>query len=577
MVHGSACGKVILLGEHAVVYGVPAIVLGIDRGATARATAIGASARSELTLGSTERVTDDGASDVARAFAALLRACAVTRPVRVEVTTELPAGAGLGCSAALGVAIARALDAWEGRSAATASDAAERAMAWEKVFHGNPSGIDATAAARGGCLLYQKMNGGLHLNEIALAQPLTLAIGHSGVSSSTREMVDLVAKLKARSEENVTRSFEAIHSLVQNARLALEAGDHVGLGKLMDLNQVLLSGLMVSTEEIETMCRLARESGALGAKLTGSGGGGCVVALVEDDPAPVSRAGRKQGFALSPRRVASARDAAAKGVPCLDSLGLRRRAPQHRAHQVLGQARRVRPHAVGTEPFDDARRDVDHDQRGFDDALAARPGRSSTAARRPTERRGACRSCSIACARPPASTSKARVESANDFPTASGLASSASGFAALVVAAAKAAALDWDAATLSDQARRSSVSAARSIFGGFATLAAGVAARDVLVGRTHRGIDRLAGGDLGGGDDARSRKTSVRPRGWRTPAPRARTIGRGSRARPGSSSVRGAPSLRATSKRSEWSPKRAPSPCTPRRWPRHRRSSTSIR
>src|SRR4051812_15995161 len=111
MQRGSACGKVILLGEHAVVYGVPAIVLGIDRGATAQAVGSPTAARSELTLGKTERVTEDGASDVARAFAALLRACAVTRPVHVEVTTELPAGAGLGCSAALGVAIVRALDA----------------------------------------------------------------------------------------------------------------------------------------------------------------------------------------------------------------------------------------------------------------------------------------------------------------------------------------------------------------------------------------------------------------------------------------------------------------------------------
>jgi mevalonate kinase len=302
MQRGSACGKVILLGEHAVVYGVPAIVLGIDRGAAAVASP---SARSELTLGTTERVTEDGDSDVARAFAALLRACAVTRPVHVEVTTELPAGAGLGCSAALGVAIVRALDVWEGRSPASASDVAERAMAWEKVFHGNPSGVDATAAARGGCLLYQRMSGGLHLNEIALSKPLNLAIGHSGVSSSTREMVDLVAKLKARNEENVTRSFEAIHSLVQNARLALEAGDHVGVGKLMDLNQVLLSGLMVSTEEIETMCRLARESGALGAKLTGSGGGGCVVALVEGNASPIVERWEKEGFRAFSTTVSS--------------------------------------------------------------------------------------------------------------------------------------------------------------------------------------------------------------------------------------------------------------------------------
>jgi len=313
MQHGSACGKVILLGEHAVVYGVPAIVLGIDRGATALAAAPATSTRSELTLGKTERVTEDGTSDVARAFAALLRACAVTRPVHVEVTTELPAGAGLGCSAALGVAIVRALDAWEGRPAATATNAAERAMNWEKVFHGNPSGVDATAAARGGCLVYQRMTGGLHLNEIVLTTPLTLAIGHSGVSSSTREMVDAVAKLKARNEENVTRSFQAIDSLVQNARLALEAGDHVGLGKLMDLNQVLLSGLMVSTEEIETMCSLARESGALGAKLTGSGGGGCVVALIRNDPGPVLARWEKAGFRAFSTTVSSSARPALEG------------------------------------------------------------------------------------------------------------------------------------------------------------------------------------------------------------------------------------------------------------------------
>jgi mevalonate kinase len=309
MLRGSACGKVILLGEHAVVYGVPAIVLGIDRGAVALAAPIADTAagtrRSELTLGASERVTEDGASDVARAFAALLRTCQVTRPVHVEVSTELPAGAGLGCSAALGVAIARALDAWEGRSPRTPAEAAECAMAWEKVFHGNPSGVDATAAARGGCLLYQRATGGLHLNEIALPKPLSLVIGHSGVSSSTREMVDLVARLKARNEENVTRSFEAINSLVQNARLALEAGDHVGLGKLMDLNQVLLAGLMVSTEEIETMCRTARETGALGAKLTGSGGGGCVVALVEQDPAPVLARWEREGFRAFATQVAA--------------------------------------------------------------------------------------------------------------------------------------------------------------------------------------------------------------------------------------------------------------------------------
>ena len=93
-------------------------------------------------------------------------------------------------------------------------------------------------------------------------------------------MVDGVAKMRARKPDVVAKTFEGIRSLVSNARLAIEAGDRVALGKLMDLNQMLLCGLFVSSPEIERMCGSAREAGALGAKLTGAGGGGCVVALV---------------------------------------------------------------------------------------------------------------------------------------------------------------------------------------------------------------------------------------------------------------------------------------------------------
>jgi mevalonate kinase len=93
-------------------------------------------------------------------------------------------------------------------------------------------------------------------------------------------MVEAVARLRARRPEIVEKSFEAIRTLVTNARLAIEAGDWSALGKLIDLNQMLLGGLFVSTPEIERMCAIARTAGALGAKLTGAGGGGSVVALV---------------------------------------------------------------------------------------------------------------------------------------------------------------------------------------------------------------------------------------------------------------------------------------------------------
>src|SRR5262249_42870420 len=105
----------------------------------------------------------------------------------------------------------------------------------------------------------------------------------------------------------VAKTFEGIASLARNAKLAIEAGDRFALGRLMDLNQMLLGGLFVSTPEIESMCGLARDAGAFGAKLTGAGGGGCVVALVAGPSAQdkVLEAWRKAGFESFATRVAA--------------------------------------------------------------------------------------------------------------------------------------------------------------------------------------------------------------------------------------------------------------------------------
>ena len=128
-------------------------------------------------------------------------------------------------------------------------------MSWERVFHGNASGIDAACAARGGCISFTKGEG---IETVEAGATLTVCIGNSGVASSTKTMVEAVARLRARRPEVVQKGFEGIRSLVRNARLAIEAGDRFALGRLMDLNQMLLSGLFVSTEEIEQMCSLAR-------------------------------------------------------------------------------------------------------------------------------------------------------------------------------------------------------------------------------------------------------------------------------------------------------------------------------
>jgi mevalonate kinase len=282
-----ANGKVILLGEHAVVYGVPAIAAGIERGVEAHAElAVSAS----LVIADRSARAFDG-SELGESFGALLGALSAP-PVAVRASLELPPGSGLGASAALGVAIARAVLSALGQELDLAR-VLGAAAAWEGIYHGNPSGVDAAAAAMGGCIQFEK---GHAIQPIPLGRDLVLAVGLAGPPASTKLMVESVARLRERRPAIVDKALEGISSLVKNARLCLEAGDVPGLGSLMNYNQMLLSGLFVSTEGIERCCGLARDAGALGAKLTGAGGGGAVVALCDADFEPILSAWRAAGI-----------------------------------------------------------------------------------------------------------------------------------------------------------------------------------------------------------------------------------------------------------------------------------------
>jgi mevalonate kinase len=272
---GFGRGKVILLGEHAVVHGCPAIAVGIERGVAAEATTAKRDLLQLSPWNLSLRPDPKGDEPLQRAFAVALAMYPSRPSLEVNAEVDLPAGAGLGCSAAIGVAVLDAIDEALGVERSR-TDLATAALAWEKIFHGNPSGIDNTMSAVGGVALYRK---GDALRPLQSTKPLHLVMGYSGESSSTKEMVALVGRQLDNDPKRVNEAFEGIEVLVGNAELAIEAGDHVALGQLLDLNHTILSSLMLCTTKLDEMCQTARRAGALGAKMTGAGGGGCMFAL----------------------------------------------------------------------------------------------------------------------------------------------------------------------------------------------------------------------------------------------------------------------------------------------------------
>ena len=232
-----AFGKLILLGEHTVVYGVPALVAGIELGVSCSLT-LGGERRSLTLLG-----RDCEGGELAQAFEALLDEGGAPARLHAAVAGDLPPGMGLGFSAAAGVAIARAVEAIH-RPSPTGGKPDDarvqaRATAWERVFHGNPSGVDVAAAMYGSVSRFCK---GEPMVRVHVEKPLTIAVGLTGTSSSTKRMVSGVARLKERKPELVQRSLDAVRALVDNAISAVQHGDHIALGELMDLNQMVLAG-----------------------------------------------------------------------------------------------------------------------------------------------------------------------------------------------------------------------------------------------------------------------------------------------------------------------------------------------
>jgi mevalonate kinase len=283
---GFGCGKVILLGEHAVVHGQPALVAGMKAGVRAHASP-GHGALSAPAWGMELEIGDD--SLPGQAVARLLERLQAPKEMDLWLECEVPARAGLGSSAAMSVAIARAVGARVGADEMTVMAAVAEA---EAVFHRKPSGIDAAAASRGGIGAYDRQRG---WQPLTCKTELSLCIGLSGKSHDTGALVAGVGQL-CESTPVAHRLVETLGDLARAGTEALVAGELSTLARIFNLAHGLLGGLGVSCRELDDLVYIARAAGAEGAKLTGAGGGGAAIAIAGDHSDEVLRAWRGKGY-----------------------------------------------------------------------------------------------------------------------------------------------------------------------------------------------------------------------------------------------------------------------------------------
>jgi hydroxymethylglutaryl-CoA reductase len=212
--------------------------------------------------------------------------------ITASAAADLPVGVGLGSSAALSVALVRALAKFAGQSLSDAAVCA-RAFEIEKIFHGFPSGIDNTVVTYGGLITFRR---GETVRPLAAARPIPLVIA---IGRAPRETQQTVRGLRERWESSPAfyePLFDGIDDLLGRGERAIAVGDLPALGVLMNANHRLLQRLGVSTGELDEMVALARDAGALGAKLTGGGGGGAVICLCDADRDPLVEGFTRAGW-----------------------------------------------------------------------------------------------------------------------------------------------------------------------------------------------------------------------------------------------------------------------------------------
>ena len=282
MTTASAPGKIILFGEHAVVFGATALGGAIDLRARVRVRDLPGSVlikTDDLTLQgfsfdpTTGRLTSAQAAHATRYISAVLREFDV-KDIQVCIESSLPLAAGLGSSACIVVAAVAAVSAHQGHCLSRKEIAETSYRLEKKVQQGLGSPMDTALATYGGYLQISQDIRPLDL------PPLKIVVGYTKIPHDTKSEVEKVQDLKKRYSDLVNPIFQAIGALSEKAVPLIREQNLAELGLLMNINHGLLSSLGVSSRELEELVYAANGAGgALGAKLTGAGGGGCMIAL----------------------------------------------------------------------------------------------------------------------------------------------------------------------------------------------------------------------------------------------------------------------------------------------------------
>jgi mevalonate kinase len=299
MTKSSAPGKIILFGEHAVVYGRPALAVPVNQ--VRAEVEVSDSSRAGIWIDASavklhaELNTLPSDHPIAAVIHNFLFLSRLSRfpDLEIKISSTIPVASGLGSGAAVTIALTRAL-ASHLNYAMTDEELNAFAYEIEKLHHGTPSGIDNTVVTYARPVYFVK---GQPLELFKAGKPFTIVIADTGVSAPTKESVGDVRRLWIDDRSRWETVFDKIGEISFTARRAIEAGRPELLGELMDENHSLLQKLTVSLPELDQLVEAARKAGALGAKLSGGGRGGNMIALVEPETAEAVASALKEAGA----------------------------------------------------------------------------------------------------------------------------------------------------------------------------------------------------------------------------------------------------------------------------------------